>query len=216
MVDRRVLIPRPETEVVAEVALDELVRRGARVGRHDPWSAGVTEFAVADLGTGSGALALALVSELPDAAVWASDADPDALAVARANLSCIGSAATRVRLLESDWFDAFPDVLRGGFRLIVSNPPYVSSEEHADLPPDVAAYEPYRALVSGPTGLEALHHLVAHAREWLEPGGALVLELAPHQAATMCDAAAHEGYVDTEIRVDLSGRPRVLVARAPD
>ncbi|MFA5885347.1 MAG: peptide chain release factor N(5)-glutamine methyltransferase [Acidimicrobiia bacterium] len=214
MVDRRVLIPRPETETVVQAAIDELVRRGARVGGTDPWGAGITEFAVADLGTGSGAIALALASELPDAAVWATDVDEAALAVARANLASIGTAATRVRLLAGDWFDALPIELRGELRLVVSNPPYVSAVEHPALPPEVGAHEPYGALVSGETGLEHVEHLIAEAPAWLEPGGALVLELAPHQAAAASGAARSAGFVEVEIREDLSGRARALVARS--
>lgn len=213
MVDRRVLIPRPETEVVVQVAIDELVRGGARVGRNDPWAGAHTEYALADLGTGSGAIALALAAELPEAAVWATDIDPDALAVARANLSSIGSAATRVRVVQGDWFDALPDEVRGHLRLVVSNPPYVSEAEYAKLPREVGEHEPYRALVSGATGLECVLRLVARAREWLAPGGALVVELAPHQAATAREAAAAAGFDEVEVRDDMAGRPRVLVAR---
>jgi release factor glutamine methyltransferase len=215
MVDRRVLVPRPETEVVVQVAIDELVARGARVGRSDPWGAGITEYAVADLGTGSGAIALALASELPDAAVWATDVDDAALAVARANLSSIGTAATRVRLVSGDWYDALPIELRGALRLVVSNPPYVTADEHAHLPSEVRDHEPYGALVSGARGVEALETLVAGAPEWLEPGGALVLELAPHQAGAGSAVARAAGLVDVTVRDDLAGRPRALVARRP-
>jgi release factor glutamine methyltransferase len=215
MVDRRVLIPRPETEVVVQVAIDELVARGARVGRTDPWAAGITEYAVADLGTGSGAIALALAAELPDAAVWATDVDEDALAVARANLSSIGSAATRVRIVRGHWFDALPVELRGALRLVVSNPPYVAAAEHAELPSEVRDHEPYGALVSGARGVEDLEHLLAVVPEWLEVGGAVVLELAPHQADVASSAARAAGLVDVDVRPDLAGRPRVLVARRP-
>jgi release factor glutamine methyltransferase len=215
MVDRRVLIPRPETEVVVQVAVDELVARGARTGRTDPWAAGTTDYAVADLGTGSGAIALALAAELPDAAVWATDVSEVALAVARANLSSIGSAATRVRLLHGHWFAALPTELRGALRLIVSNPPYVTAAEHPDLPPEVRDHEPYGALVSGPSGLEDLEHLLASAGEWLEPTGALVLELAPHPAEAAADVARGVGLVEVEVRPDLTGRARALVARRP-
>lgn len=214
MVDPRVLIPRPETEVVVQVAIDELVARGARVGRTDPWSAGLTEYAVADLGTGSGAIALALAAELPDAAVWATDVSEDALVVARANLAAIGSAATRVRMVEGDWFAALPEALRGGLRLIVSNPPYVTEAEHPGLPPEVRDHEPHGALVSGPSGLEAVAHLVAAAPGWLEPDGVLVVELAPHQRDDALAAATDAGFT-AEVRPDLTGRDRVLVARHP-
>jgi len=212
MVDPRVLIPRPETEVVAQVAIDELARAGVRTGKADPWSAGVTEYAVADLGTGSGALALALVTELPDAAVWATDASEDALAVARANLSSIGFAATRVRLVQGHWFDALPLELRGDLKLVVSNPPYVSEAEYAELPTEVAVYEPTHALVSGSTGLECLEVIVRDAPAWLAPDGVLVCEHAPHQADALCELAHAAGFARVDVRVDLTGRDRVLVA----
>jgi release factor glutamine methyltransferase len=212
MVDPRVLIPRPETEVVAQVSIDELARRGARRGKADPWSAGITEYSLADLGTGSGALALALVTELPDAAVWATDASEDALAVARANLSSIGFAATRVRLVHGDWFDALPIELRGELRLVVSNPPYVSEVEYTELPTEVAASEPTRALVSGPTGLECLEVIVRNAPEWLAAEGVLVCEHAPHQADALQEMARDAGFARVEVRADLTGRDRVLVA----
>jgi len=213
MVDPRVLIPRPETEVVAGIAIDELARTGARTGKGDPWSAGLTEFAVADLGTGSGALALALVTALPDAAVWATDASLDALAVARANLSSIGFAATRVRIVHGSWFDALPLELRGELRLVVSNPPYVSESEFAELPTEVAAYEPTGALVSGPTGLECLEVIVRDAPQWLTPDGVLVCEHAPHQADSARALAHAAGFTQVDTRADLTGRARALVAR---
>ena len=128
----------------------------ARVrGPHDHWGGGTTSFTVADLGTGSGAIALALASELPDAEVWATDVSDDALAVARANLAGVGSVATRVRLERGSWFEALPPELRGALRLVVSNPPYVAEHEVVELPADVADWEPRDALVSGPSGLEA-------------------------------------------------------------
>lgn len=214
LVDRRVLIPRPETEMAATTAVEEMVRLGARRGRHDHWGGATTEFVVADLGTGSGAIALALASELPDAQVWATDLSDDALAVARANLAGIGSAATRVRLAAGSWFAALPDDLRGGLRLVVANPPYVADHEVADLPAEVADWEPRAALVSGATGLEAIETIVADAPAWLDPGGgALVVELAPHQAGAARALAVDAGFVDVDVRADLAGRDRVLVAR---
>jgi release factor glutamine methyltransferase len=208
-----VLIPRPETEQVVEVALEEAERRGLRrVRGRDVSLAGDAPLAVADLGTGSGAIALALEAELPDVVVWATDASPDALDVARANIA--GCAATRVRIGEGSWFDALPVALRGRLELIVSNPPYVAEHELAALPPEVAGYEPRDALIAGPTGSEVLEHLVANAREWMVPDGVLVCELAPHQADVMAEYARRHGYVDVAVRSDLAGRPRVLVARA--
>jgi len=214
LVDRRVLVPRPETEVVARAAVDEAVRLGRRRGRHDGWLAADTSYRVADLGTGSGAIALALASELPDAEVWATDASDDALAVARANVAGIGSAATRVRLLAGSWYAALPDELRGSLTVIVSNPPYVAEHEVADLPRDVAEWEPRGALVSGPTGFEAVEEIVVGAPEWLDPAGAaLVVELAPHQAERAREMAVHAGFADVHVARDLAGRDRVLVAR---
>ena len=215
LVDRRVLIPRPETEVVAEVALTEAVRAGARRGRPDPWGQAATTYAVADLGTGSGALALALAAELPDAEVWATDRSPEALAVAGANLAAVGLAATRVRLAEGVWYEALPGALRGRLRVIVSNPPYVAESEHGTLPVEVRDHEPYAALVAGPAGTEAIDVLVGAGLGWLEPGGALVMEIAPHQAVTGAERATRAGFVDVEVRADLAGRDRVLVARRP-
>jgi release factor glutamine methyltransferase len=214
MVDRRVLIPRPETEITAEVAIEEATRLGARRGRRDPWTATVTSYAVADLGTGSGVLALSLASELPDAEVWAVDASDDALAVARANLSGIASsAAVRVRVAQGDWFGALPDALRGSLRVVVTNPPYVASHEVDDLPPEVARHEPIDALVAGATGLEQIERIVTDAPAWLEDDGALVCEIAPHQSDAVIRLARDAGFADVHLRQDLTGRDRVLVAR---
>jgi release factor glutamine methyltransferase len=215
MVDARVLIPRFETETVVDVALEEAVRLGLRRGRRavavaDP----ATEATIVDLGTGSGAIALALEAELPDVEVWATDVSEDALTVARANVA--GCAAARVRLTAGSWFEALPAALRGRVTLLVSNPPYVSESEVASLPDEVAKFEPYNALVAGLSGREALEHLVATGREWLTTPGALVCELAPHQGEAMLAYAHAHGYRDAVVRNDLSGRPRVLVARTGD
>jgi release factor glutamine methyltransferase len=200
LVDRRVLIPRPETEVVVEVAIREL----RRIGSQRPL--------VADLGTGSGAIALSLAVEVPDARVWATDASADALAVARANLAGIGSpAAVRVRLAEGRWYDALPGPLKGQFDLVVSNPPYIGAGE--PLPAEVAEWEPRAALVAGPTGLEAIAELVEGAAGWLAPGGALVVEIAPHQADEARELVSTAAFQGAEVRPDLNGRARVLVAR---
>ncbi len=200
LVDARALIPRPETEQVVERALAELSRRGLD-----------RPVAIADLGTGSGAIALSLATEVVRAEVWASDVSPDALAVARANLAGIGRPAARVRLVEGDWFSALPPELAGHLDLVVSNPPYVAETD--ELPPEVADWEPAGALVAGPTGREHLERLVAEAPTWLAPDGALVLELAPAQAPAMVAAARDAGFAHVEVGQDLAGRDRILVAR---
>ena len=216
MVDRRVLIPRPETEQVVEVALEEAERRGLRRVRRRHLSLVDAEptAAVADLGTGSGAIALALDAELPDVEVWATDVSADALDVARANVAGLrGDARADRRAARGS--TRCPTTLRGGLELIVSNPPYVAEHEVADLPDEVAGVRAARARwSSGPTGREAIEHLLAHAREWLVAGGVLVCELAPHQADAMVERARALGYAEVFVRDDLAGRPRVLVARA--
>ncbi len=199
-VDRRVLIPRPETEQVVEVVRDELHRLEVRAP------------VVVDLGTGSGAIALSVAVEVPGASVWATDVSPDALAVARANLAGIGGrVATRVRLLEGSWFDALPGELRGQVQLLVSNPPYVADDE--TLPALVSDWEPADALRAGPTGLEAVGAIVAGASVWLARPAALVVEIAPHQAERATALAREAGFADVDVRADLSGRPRALVGR---
>jgi release factor glutamine methyltransferase len=198
-VDHRVLIPRPETEVVVDVALEAL----------DSLS---PEPKVVDLGTGSGAIALSIAVEAPHAQVWATDASADALAVARANLAGIGRAATRVRLEEGSWFDPLSPLLQGDVDLVVSNPPYVGEREVPDLPPEVSHWEPRAALVAGETGLEQVQAIVADAPRWLARPGALVVEIAPHQAEAAAVLAVTSGFTEVEIRQDLPGRPRVLFA----
>jgi release factor glutamine methyltransferase len=201
MVDPRVLIPRPETEIVAGVAVDQARRRPGPC-------------TVADLGTGSGAIALALAVEVPGAEVWATDVSPSALEVARANLAAVmPTGASRVHFAEGMWYEALPARLRGKLRVIVSNPPYVTEAEFSGLPAEVRDHEPVGALVAGATGRECLEHLVAGGLEWLEPGGALVLELAPAQAEPLRAAAEAAGYDAVAVHRDLAGRDRVLVAR---
>jgi release factor glutamine methyltransferase len=199
-VDRRVLIPRPETEVVVEVGLAELARHEAR---HP---------VVVDLGTGSGAIALAFAVEGPsEAEVWATDRSPDALAVARANLAGLGRVAGRMRLVEGWWYEALPASLRGRVTLLVSNPPYVADSD--DLPAEVSEWEPAGALLAGPTGMEQIAEVVKEAPVWLDRPGALVVELAPHQGEEAVALAYDAGFTEAEVRPDLSGRVRVLVAR---
>jgi release factor glutamine methyltransferase len=198
LVDARVLIPRPETEVVAGLAIDELDRLGGRIA--------------VDLGTGSGAIALSIAAESwPRVEVWASDASPEALAVARANLSGLGRRASVVRLAEGDWFEAIPADLRGRVDVIVSNPPYVAATD--PLPAEVADWEPYEALVPGPTGLEALERIVAGAPAWLARPGALVVEIGETQGDAVLELARLAGFEESVVRPDLAGRPRALVAR---
>ena len=206
MVDRRVLIPRPETEQVVEVALEELDRlRDGDSGKRAT---------VVDLGTGSGAIALSIAHERTGVQVWATDSSPGAVAVARANLSGLaGFAATRVRIVEGEWWHALPADLQRCVDLVVSNPPYISSDDMAGLERSVVDFEPRAALEAGPAGTEALEYLIGTAPRWLRPGGSLVLEMAPHQGGPLAEVARRAGFAEVAVRPDLAGRARSLVAR---
>jgi release factor glutamine methyltransferase len=186
-VDERALIPRPETEVVVERCLDFL--------------RAVPEPRVLDVGVGSGAIALAIADEHRGAEVLAVDSSPDALALARENLSR-ASVNGRVRLVEGNLLS---DV-RGPFDLVVSNPPYVSPEEYETLQPEIRLYEPYRALVGVGVGRE----VAAQARRLLRPGGRLVLECGDGQAAELAAALEFLGYAEIRETPDLAGRDRVV------
>lgn len=199
LVDRRVLIPRPETEIVAGFAVDAL----AALDR-----AGVA----VDLGTGSGAIALSLAAERwPHVEVWATDASPDALAVARANLAGLGRRGGVVRLVEGDWYAALPDDLRGRVDVVVSNPPYVADFEV--LPVDVRDWEPASALLAGADGLDDIRRIVTGAPGWLTDAGVLVVEIGETQGQAVVALAEAAGFATAEVHPDLAGRDRVLVAR---
>jgi len=220
-VDRRVLIPRSETEQVVEVALAELGRMAAGRGPGDG------PLVCVDLGTGSGAIALSLAVEGVGPApalpleIWATDRSADAVEVARANLVALAAvdpaAAARVTTAVGAWFDALPDRLARRVDLVVSNPPYVSPEEYAGLDPEVRDWEPVDALVaargvSGVAGMADVEAVVAGAARWLRPAGALVVELAPSQAYGAIDAARRAGFARVGTAHDLAGRLRMLVA----
>jgi release factor glutamine methyltransferase len=213
LVDPRVLIPRPETEQVVEVARRELSRLESAAP------------VLVDAGTGSGAIALSLATELmqshPEGRVWAIDRSAAALAVAAANLERIsrrreGGLLPAV-LVEGSWLDALPGDLRGGVTLVVANPPYVAGAEWPDLAPEVRC-EPSGALVApagsdGTPGLGDVEELLHQAPGWLARPGAVVIELAPHQAGAAERMARAVGYRDVHVETDLAGRPRALVGR---
>lgn len=186
-VDRRALIPRPETEVLWERAVDAL-------GEADETTT------IVDLGTGSGALALALKHAFPEARVYATDVDLDALALARENVEKAG-----VTLLAGDLFEALPFGMRGHLDLLISNPPYVADDD--PLPGEVRDHEPARALLAGPRGDEVLARIAQQAFHWVKPGGWVFLEIGETQAER-----AMELFADFQcaIHLDLAGRPRIL------
>ena len=195
-VDRRVLIPRPETELLIEKALDFL--KPFRQPR------------IVDVGTGSGCIALTLAKERPDARVLAIDTSPDALAVAAANRDRLELPVTLQRgdLLQG---------VEGPFDLIVSNPPYIASGEIAGLMPDVARHEPRLALDGGPDGLDLIRRLLDRCAQpgVLAPGGRIYLEIGIHQAPAVIAELERRGFVDVAARKDYGGIDRVIAATAP-
>ncbi|HWD24295.1 MAG TPA: peptide chain release factor N(5)-glutamine methyltransferase [Acidimicrobiales bacterium] len=196
-VDDRALIPRPETEIVVEHALAELDR--------DPGPAPI----VLDLGVGSGAIACALAAEHLSVRVIGVDRSLEALCLAAKNRASLGRAGARVHLLASDWYGALGGALEHRVKVIVSNPPYLSEAEWRDAPAVVREWDPYDALVGGQEGTEAYAALIAGAPRYLEPGGALVLEIGSSQAGAIEAIGVQAGAVSCAISPDLAGRPRV-------
>ena len=188
-----VLIPRPETEIVAGRAFALLPERGT----------------IVDVGTGSGAIALAAASERPDARVFATELSDEAIAWARKNKAALGSD---IELLQGDLFDALPQSLTGAVDVVVSNPPYVAEHERDRLPRDVADHEPQLALFAR-DGLEVIRRLITEAPTWLRPQGWLVLEIGETQAADVAALFKKSGYRDAFIEQDLTGRERLAAAR---
>lgn len=195
-VDPRVLIPRPETEEVVEAAL-------ARIPSDRIAS-------VADLGTGSGCIAISLAIERPLARVHALESSAGALEVAWENAERLG--ASRIEFAPGD-LALPPAAWMGGMDLVVSNPPYVSEEEWRALAPEVRDHEPKEALVPGPTGNEAYAALAPAAFDLLAPGGTMVLELGHRNGPAARTASEAAGFRGIEIRPDVRGIPRILVAR---
>jgi len=201
VVDARVLIPRPETELLVGAVLDWATSQG-RTGR------------VVDIGTGSGAIALSLAKEGAFEAVVATDISTDALAVARLNAERNGLGAA-VELRRGSLFGALNEGEQ--FAAVVSNPPYIGETERDALAVEVVAHEPATALFAGSDGLALVSELVAGAPQWLEPGGLLAIEIGAGQGAAVLERAQASGaYASSRIGKDLTGRPRMLLAeRAP-
>ncbi len=206
LVDPRVLIPRPETELVAQVAID-LVRSTAAQWPQRP-------IHIVDLGTGSGALGLSLAFELPRGLVdvWLTDVSSDALDVARANTAGLGMAGAAVKFGEGPWFEALPSALKGSLGLVVSNPPYIAHDD-PEVDESVRAWEPALALYANDGGLADVLTIAVGAAEWLRPGGWLVLEIGSGQGAAVVALLTAAGFTDVEIRNDLAGHDRIAIAR---
>jgi release factor glutamine methyltransferase len=193
-VDRRALIPRPETELLVEIVIGLCTVVPARV---------------LDLGTGSGAIALALAAAFPTAELTAVDTSNDALALAAENA---GSTAMegRVRWLRSSWFEALDPAVP--FDVIVGNPPYLSAAELAEVAPEVGAHEPVAALTAGENGVSDLRIIISQAASYLRPDGLLALETGIAHHAELVRLAQASGFARVESRQDLTKRDRFVLA----
>lgn len=192
-VDDRVLVPRPETELLVERALALL--------------AGVEEPRVLDVGTGSGAIALSIAAELPGSRVTAVDVSPDALAVAAANADRLG---LDVEFVQGDLLAA---VEGRSFEAILSNPPYIAEADLVLSDPEVQEFEPRLATVAGPDGREVYRRLLGPARALLETGGLVVVECGEGQARWIASELERLGYGDVAVHTDLAGIERVIEGR---
>ncbi|HZN36131.1 MAG TPA: peptide chain release factor N(5)-glutamine methyltransferase [Pirellulaceae bacterium] len=196
-----VLIPRPETELVVV----ETIESGSK------FKVQGSKLEVADVGTGSGAIAVAVARHAPQCRVTAIDNNPAALAIARENAAANG-VAERIEVVLGDLLGGLPAQPR--FAVIASNPPYVSESEFATLAPSVKNHEPRQALVAGPEGTEVIERLIPQAAERLLPGGWLIVELSPMIAARVVELIAKSGrYEPATLLKDLAGLQRVVKAR---
>lgn len=191
-----VFVPRPETELLVEHALARLPEGGTLV----------------DLGTGSGAIALAVADERPDARVFGTDASGEALGWAQVNKGRLDSAA---QFLEGDLFEPLPEELRGQIDVVASNPPYIAENERTALPRDVIEHEPHIALFSGADGTSIIERIAPAAMEWLKPRGWLAIEISPHLQTVVPSLIRQHGFHEVALHSDLAGRPRIVEARRP-
>ena len=200
-INRAVLIPRPETEMLVEAAREICLTESAPV--------------LADIGTGSGCLSVTLALEIPEAQVWATDLCANALKLARKNVVRY-ALEDRVTLLRGDLLAPLPLELRCA--VIVSNPPYITEAEISGLQPEVRDYEPRLALsgdgeATGQDGTALHRRLLLEAPTYIKPGGWLLLEVGMGQAETVAEAARDAGYIDVAIREDMAGIGRVVISQ---
>jgi release factor glutamine methyltransferase len=200
-----VLIPRPETEHLIEVALDRLVVRELRVGRKQTLTGEGLQ--IADIGTGSGCIAVALAKELPAATIHATDISPAALSVASRNATR-HSLESRIHFVERNLLEGVPN----HFDLIVSNPPYVGRREKETLEREVRDHEPELALYGGEEGYEFYAELITLSAAYLKPGGLLVLELGHNSLPAVQPLLDASAWTNVGVTNDLAGIPRVIAA----
>ena len=207
LVDSRVLIPRPETELLVEHVTRYALQKIRDVGR------GVT---IADLGTGSGAVGLSVLHELPfeSAEVWMTDVSEDALHVARANAAGVGRNAVGARFSHGSWYQALPADLQGSLDAIVSNPPYIATGDPL-VGESVLKWEPHSALFAGKDGLNDLRVVVSGATDWLVPGGLLAVEMGFTQATVVSQLFESAGFKNVSVHNDLAGLDRFVTGTSP-
>ena len=203
MVDQRVLIPRPETELMVDVVL-----------RHVGTAKG--PFTMADLGTGSGAVGLSLLNELPlnSATVWMTDVSTEAIDVARANASGLGRPAAGARFEVGSWWDALPSNIAGLCDVVVSNPPYIARGD-VEVEPSVNQWEPHSALFSGDDGLDDIRVIASGATQWLRRGGLLEVEMGYTQTTYVSELFSAAGIEDITVHKDLAGHDRFVSGLKP-
>lgn len=209
-----VFVPRPETEVLVELALAAADRTRDGAGTHDT----VGPVHVVEPCTGSGAVALAMAAARGGLSVLATDRSPLAVAAARANrdrLAAVGALASPVEVLEGDLVDPIDRALAGRIDVLVANPPYLPDHELAGLPPEVVHHDPPPALVAGPDGHEVVDRLIELAVGWLAPGGTLLLEVDARRSGEAAARAHDGGLVAVAVHEDLTGRARFVSARRP-
>jgi release factor glutamine methyltransferase len=222
LVDKRVLIPRPETELLVEAVAERMKAEGggrkteaaekktgdggekARDKREE------TEVRIVDVGTGSGCIAIALAKQLPEAEITAIDVSAQALEVARGNAK-LHQVEKNIRFLESDLLENLPSSFVTD--VVVSNPPYIADGEITKLPKEVRDFEPVTALQAGEDGLKVIRRLVIMAKRILSPSGLMALEIGAGQRAAVEEFFGQQGYEVVEVVKDLQGHERVIVAR---
>lgn len=204
-----VLIPRPETEHLIEVALDRLAVREVRAGRPPRLSG--EDLRIVDVGTGSGCIAISLAKELPGATIFATDISKPALATAQRNAQKLGFA-NRIQFLESDLLGYFLATRSSAVDLIVSNPPYIALREKSSLPPEVRDHEPATALFGGQEGYELYAPLISQAAQLLKPGALLVLELGQGSLPAVHPILENPHWTTIGVTNDLAAIPRVISA----